>query len=387
MIPTKIKIIKILNKIKKVNLFKKKIVLHEPHLDSLDKKKILDCFQSGNLSSYGTLIGKFEKKISILTKSKNVICTNSGTSALHLALKGLGIERNEEVLLPSFNYIAAGNAILYSNCYPIFIDIEKRNLGVCPDKLENFLKNKTRLKKNYCINKITKRKISAIIVLHTFGHAAEIVEIIRICRKYNLKVIEDSAEAIGSYLNSKHLGTFGDIGILSFNGNKTITTGAGGAVLANSKKLADKVRSLCNISKLPHPWKYNYDGLGYNYKMPNFNASIGISQINKIKVLIKKKRLLFKKYQNEFREFDDIEIFEEGKHRKSNYWLNNIILKRKNKNFKELLIKTGNKHNIQLRPAWILMTDIKHFSRYYKDNLDNSKEMYDRIISIPSSVK
>ncbi len=227
--------------------------------------------------------------------------------------------------------------------------------------------------------------VKAIIPFHTFGHSCKIYKLKKIADSYNIKVIEDAAEALGSYYKNKHLGTFGQIGILSFNGNKIVTTGGGGAILTNNNLLAKNARKMIQVSKIPHKWKFKYKEIGYNYKMPNINAALGCAQLKRLNKNLKRKRIILKKYKKIFSKYKNINVVEEPKGCKSNYWLQNIVLKGKNKKFIEKLFNMANQRNITLRPAWSLLHKIDYLKNYPKDNLSNSNSMYNKIISLPSN--
>jgi len=375
----------IINKFKKMygkNVF---IKLHEPNLSYKDFGEVKKSIKNNYVSTIGNVVKKFEKKISILTKSNYVVATVSGSSALHTSVCALNIKKNEEILMPTLNYIASANAALLCNAIPHFIDIEKKTLGIDSTKLENYLKKNTIIKNNSCYNKKTKRKISAIIVLHTFGHPAKIDLIKKISKKYRLYLIEDAAEALGSKYKKKHLGTFGDIGILSFNGNKIITCGGGGAIITNNKSLSKKALHLISNSKLNHKWKYNYDQLGFNYRMPGINAALGVSQLERLNQFIKLKRKIYKKYNKLFYDLKNIELFKEPKNSYSNYWLNTLLVKNKNLKQRDNLIKKLNQKGIAARPVWTLLHKVSYLKKFPKMNLDNAIKLEKQIINLPSS--
>ena len=290
---------KILNKINKI-VKNKKVGLHEPHFDNHDFREVLKCLKSSYVSTVGSYVERFERKIAKYTKSKYVLLTNSGTSALYIALKTIGVDEKSNVLVPSLSFVATANAIKYNNAKPIFIDSSLDNFGMCPTSLENFLKEKTFLRKNKRVFKKNNLKISAIIVGHLFGACSEMSKLIKISKKFKIPLVEDSAEALGCFYKKKHLGSIGEIGILSFNGNKIITTGSGGAILTNNKKAYQLGQHLISVAKRKHSWDFYYDKVGYNLKMNNLSASLGYSQIRKINNLIKKKKNLKLKYQKIF---------------------------------------------------------------------------------------
>ena len=379
----KIIINNIVNSISKVTKnFSKE--LHEP---SLPKKEFKFISKTLNDKKFmiGPFVKKFEDKLIKLTKSKHVITTNTGSSALHISLKLLDIGNNDEILIPTLHYISSVNSTIYCGATPHFVDIEKNSLGVDCLKLNNYLKKISVIKKNKCVNKKSGKTIKAIIVLHTFGHAADIENVIKLCKKYKLVLIEDAAEAIGSFYKKKHLGTFGKIGILSFNGNKTISSAGGGAILTDNKTLAKKARYLISNSKTPHIWKYSYNQIGYNYRMPNLNAAVGFLQLKYLnKILIEKKKL-YKEYKKQFSKFDFIKIMDQPKFSKSNFWLQTLILDEKKKNIRDQILMKSYKRKIMLRPAWELLHTLNHLKKFPKMNLENALKIHKRIINLPSS--
>ena len=381
----KIEINNLINNLKRV-FGKKKVGLHEPILGILEKKELNKCINSGFISSSGNYyINQFEKRLKKIVNSKHVIAVINGTSAIHIALKVLGIKKNDEVLMPSLNFIAAANAVLYCNAIPHFIDIEKNSLFIDPKKLKKYLEKNFIRKKNYTINKKTKNILKAIIPFHTFGHSCDIQKIKKIATNFHLKIIEDAAEGLGSYNNGRHLGTFGHIGILSFNGNKIVTSGGGGAILTDNNLIAKRARSLTQVSKIPHQWKFNYKDLGYNYRMPNINAALGFAQLKRLNKNLKRKRNILKQYKKIFSNHKNIKLIEEPNGCKSNYWLQNIIINGRNKNYKNKFINSANNKGISLRPAWCLLHKINYLKKYPKDTLSNSNKMYDKIVSLPSN--
>ena len=331
------------------------------------------------VSTTGGLIDSFEKKIKNFTKAKYCVATVNGTSALHIGLKLVGVNANDEVLVPSFSFVSTANSILYCGANPHFVDIEESSLGIDGHKLYIYLKSLT--------NKKTGRIIKAIMPVHVFGHAVNMKNIIKISKKFNIKIVEDAAEALGSYYNNKHLGTFGDVGVLSFNGNKIITTGAGGAIITNNKKLGKKAKHLVSNSKIKHPWDYNHDQIGYNYRMASLNAALGCAQIIKIKEFLKKKRNIYKKYKKTLKVFNNsFFVMDEPKNSRSNYWLNAIILKKNSKNLKNKILKIAHKKHLKLRPIWKPINNFNHFKNFPKMKLKNVNKLKNRIINLPSGL-
>ena len=385
---------------KKNNFFIKKIfsklrlvvgknskLLHKPYLINGNEKKYLnECIDSSYVSgSGGKFIDLFENKIKKLTKSKNAISVINATSGLHLALRVLGVKENDEVLVPALTFVGTCNPIVYLKATPHFIDSSLENYGVDSDKLDKYLKKKTIIKSGYCINKNTKRRIKAIIIVHLFGHSADLDPLIKVAKKYKLKVVEDAAESIGSYYKGRHTGTIGHVGVISFNGNKSLTTGGGGVVITNNKKIADQIRFLASTSKVKHAFKYLHHGLGYNYRLANLNAAIGCAQIEKLKKIINSHRKLFKIYKKVFSGINGIEILGEPKKCFSNFWLQTLILKKNKKVSINKLLEYLNKKGYQVRPTWDLISDMKFYKNFPKMNLSQSKEIRATIINLPSS--
>lgn len=378
-----IKEFEIIKLIKKVHKNKKKIELHPPAIGKWETHEVSKAIKTKSISTYGQTTSLFEKKISKITKSKYVVALNSGTSALQLSIIASGIKYNEEVLIPALNFIASANSVIYNNSIPHFIESDN-NLGIDTSKLDKYLSLISSIKNNACYNKITKRIIKAIIPTHVFGHISNMGELMKLCKKYKLILIEDASEALGSYYKNKHAGTFGKLGVLSFNGNKIMTTGAGGAVITNSKNLADRVRFLSTTSKSFRKNSLIYDEVGYNYKMPSLNAAMGIGQLNKFKEIKKNKKNLFKKYEKVFSNYRNIKVIKSPKNCESNYWLNAIKLK--NTNFSKLF-DIANRENIQIRKIWSLINLGKAYRKYPKMKLNISKNLSKSIICIPSGAR
>ena len=364
-----------------------KIELHPPRIKKDDYTSIKKCLNTNYISTYGPFVNIFEKKIKNITKSKFVVAVNSGTSGIHLALLSLGVDKGDEILMPSLNFVASANSAIYCGCIPHFIDSEEQTLGADPNKLEKYLKQTTFIKNNYCYNKITKRKISALIAVHIFGHPCRITDLKKICSKYKIPILEDAAEGLGSYYKKKHVGTFADIGVISFNGNKIISTGSGGAILTNSKKIEKFSRNLASVGKLDHEWEYKYNQVGFNYRMANINAALGISQVDLLKQRLKAKRKLYNFYKNILKDFSELKLIKEPKDCKSNYWLQTIMLNSKFLKYKNKILRLFNQNNFQSRPIWQLLSDMEHFKKCPRMKITASKKMYDQIINLPSNPK
>ena len=364
---------------------KKPINLHEPFLDFKDQNYVKKSIKNLSVSTAGKETILFEKELKKFTKSKYILSTNSGTSGLHLALLSLNIQKDSEILMPSINYIASANCSLYSGFNPHFIDVKKNSLGIDIESLEKYLKKISKISKKKCINIKNKKTIAAIIVPHLFGHIYEIERLVKLAKKFYMFIIEDAAEAFGSYYKNKHAGTFGDIGVLSFNGNKLITTGGGGAVIFKKKENYLKALKLATINKTPHPFEYQYDKIGYNYRIPSLNAALGLSQLKKINSILKLKKKIYLKIHSFFHRSEVFKILSEPNYCKSNYWLITIVLKKNYTKFRDKFIKESNKNKIILRPVWRAIHKSAHLRKFSKMNLKNTKNLEKRIINLPSS--
>ena len=364
---------------------KKNSEIHEPIFFGNEMKYLKKTLDTTFVSTISPFVEKLEKQFCKYTGSKYAVALNSGTSALHLALLLSGVKKNDEVLLPSLNYIASSNAVLLVDAKPHFVDVENKTLGIDIKKLKNYLLKNTYQRNNLCINKKTKNLIKAIIPMHVFGHPSDLSGVLALAKKFNLTVIEDAAEGIGSFYKKKHVGTFGDIGILSFNGNKTITTGGGGMLLTKNKYIAKLAKHISTNSKVIKNFQINHNMIGYNYRMPGINAAIGCAQLENIEKIVKAKRKIFKIYDKEFEKIDGINFLKEPKNCRSNYWLQTIILDDKLKKNRNKIIKFCNKNKIKVRPVWQLMHKIKYLAKYSKMNLSNAENLEKKIINIPSS--
>ena len=358
--------------------------LHEPLFKGNEKKYLKKCIETGYVSYIGKYVNTFERKISKYTGSKNAVALVNGTSALHILLKYFNVGINDEVILPSITFVATANSVAYCKALPHFVDIEKETLGICPEKLEEYLKKIAIKKKGYCINKKTGRKIRVLIAVHVFGVPCKILEIKKICKMYNIKLIEDAAGAMGSFLKGKHLGNFSQAGVISFNGNKTITCGGGAVIITENKKLASKIRHLSTTAKKKHPWEYIHDEIGYNYRMTNLNAAIGCAQLENINRIISAKRKNFFLYKRLFKKNKDVQIIQEPNYSKTNYWLITLIIK-KNKKLKNQVLKELNQSGFQGRSIWKPLHTLKIFEKCPRGKLKNTMDIYNRAINLPSS--
>jgi perosamine synthetase len=362
-----------------------KIPLHAPVFFGNEKQYLSECIDTTFVSSVGQFVDRFEEMLAAYTGAKKAIVCVNGTNALHMALMLVGVEREDEVITQALTFIATCNAISYIGAHPVFIDVDKDTMGLSPKAVENWLSKNAILKDNQCFNKNTGRRIKACVPMHTFGHPVHLEELVEVCERYHLELVEDAAESLGSFYKGKHTGTFGKVGVLSFNGNKTITTGGGGALLFNDIELAKKAKHLSTQAKVTHRWEFVHDEVGYNYRMPNINAALGCAQMEKLEVILQNKRETAQKYKVFFAGMPEIEFFDEPKNCTSNFWLNAVILpdKIKQQEFLEFTDDRG----VMTRPIWQMMNKLTMFSDCQTDTLETSQWFADRVVNIPSSIK
>ncbi|ELP9219068.1 aminotransferase LegC [Campylobacter coli] len=361
------------------------IALHEPCFIGNEKKYLLECIDNGFVSSVGEFVTRFEEALKEKTKARFVIATNTGTAALHIALLANGIDENCEVITQSISFVATANAITYTGAKPVFLDIDENTLSLSPKALEHFLENQTYQKDNLSYNKTTHKPIKACVIMHTFGLSAHIKAIKELCEKYHILLIEDAAEALGSTYENKALGTFGKCGILSFNGNKIITGGCGGAILSDDENLAKLARHLSTTAKIPHPYEYDHDRIAYNYRLCNINAAILLAGLENLELFLENKRELAKIYKDFFKNHDKCKFIDEKSNEKSNFWLNTLLFK--NENLRNIFLEECLKNNIFVRPVWKSLPSLKAFQNCQSNELINTKKLEKRLINLPSSVR
>lgn len=361
------------------------IALHEPCFIGNEKAYLARCIDSGFVSSVGEFVGEFEMKIAQFVGAKFAVAMNCGTSALHIALLCNGVNEKCEVITQSISFVATANAISYTGAKPIFLDINEDNLSLSPKALKEFLHKHTFIKDNQCFNKATQKCIKACVVMHSFGLSAHIKEIKALCDEFHLTLIEDAAEALGSFYESKALGLFGKCGIFSFNGNKTITGGCGGILVSDDEKIAKFARHLSTTAKIPHPYRYEHDYIGYNYRLCNINAALLVAQLENLPLFLDEKRKLAGLYKDFFKDNENFIFVDEMPNSKSNFWLNTLIAKDEStaRNF----IESAHKANIFVRGAWDTLSSLKMYQNCQKDELLNTKKLEKRIVNLPSSVR
>lgn len=358
--------------------------LHEPVFFGNEKKYLAECIDSTFVSSVGKFVDQFEQMMAEYTGAKYAIATVNGTAALHIALKLVGTDENSEVITQPLTFIATCNAISYCNAKPIFVDVDRDTMGLSPESLKIFLASETIQKDGTCYNKTTGKKITAVIPMHTFGHPCKIDEIATICDKYNIALVEDAAESLGSYYKGQHTGTFGKIAAFSFNGNKTITTGGGGMIITDDEALAKHAKHLTTTAKVPHPYEYIHDEIGYNYRLPNLNAALGCAQMEILDIILKNKRELAEQYIDFFAT-ENLDFVTELKDSKANYWLNAVLLKDKEE--RDLFLKETNDRGVMTRPVWVLMNKLNMFKSCQCTDLSNALWLEEGVVNIPSGVR
>ena len=360
--------------------------LHEPIFSSLEQQYVRDCIDSTYVSSVGDFVNRFEDAICSYTGAKYAVATVNGTAALHLGLLVAGIANGDEVLIPTLSFVATANAVTYCGAVPHFIDSDLLTMGVDVGKLRGYLQKITIVKNNQCLNKDSGRVIKAIVPMHTFGHPVNIDALLSLANEFNLLVVEDAAESLGSFYKESHTGTFGVLAALSFNGNKIITTGGGGAIITNNSQLAKRAKHLSTTAKIANQLAFEHDFIGYNYRMPNINAALGCAQIEKMSIFIDAKRKLAQLYKDSFAMVKGVEFFQEPTNCISNYWLNTILLNERNTGARDCILTKLNSKGIQARPSWRLLHSLSMFRGCPRmHDLEGSSFLEKAIINIPSS--
>lgn len=360
------------------------IALHEPLFVGNERKYVIDAIDSTYVSSVGKYVDEFEVRMAQYTGAKYAVATVNGTAALHMALLVAGVEEDDLVITQPLSFIATCNAISYIKASPIFIDVDKDTLGLSPQVLREYLSRSATIKDGKCIHKKSGKRISACVPMHTFGHPARIDQIVEICHEFKINVVEDAAEAIGSKYQGRHAGTFGLLGTYSFNGNKTITCGGGGAIVTNNEALAKKAKHLTTQAKIPHRWNFDHDFVGYNYRMPNLNAALACAQLEMLDTFVEAKRSLAVQYQSLFKGLK-LHFVAEPASAHSNYWLNAVIMDSPAQ--RDEFLHYTNDRKIMTRPAWNLMSAVAMFRDCDQSDLSNAQYLADRLVNLPSSPK
>lgn len=376
---------KVLESLKKLSNGKDFIPLHEPIFEGNENKYVSNCIESGWVSSVGSYVDLFEEKLAEYLNVKKVVVISNGTSAIHAALHALGINNRCEVLIPAMTFVATANAVSYTGATPHLVDSNLKNLGLCPDLLEEHLKNIATLnEKGECINKNTKKVIKAIIPMHCLGFPVDMDRLKEVCDTYNIIIVEDAAESLGSFYKGTATGGIGEVGAISFNGNKVITCGGGGAIATNNEELGKKLKHITTTAKSSKEGFFFHDELGFNYRMPNLNAALGCAQLEKLNEYLKIKRKLAEQYKDLFSKIPEVEFLEEEQDTIANYWL--CAIKVKNKSYLDEIIKVTNENNIMTRPLWTPMHKLPMYKKCPKSRVNNSEVLEETIICLPSSV-
>ena len=361
------------------------IALHEPCFKGNEWAYVKDCIDSTWVSYVGKYVERFERMLEEFTGVKKAVAVVNGTTALQIALIISGVKPGDEVLVPTLTFVATANAVVHCGAIPHFVDSEEKTLGLDPHKFKKYLATIAKINSIGCINKQTGRRIKAVIPMHTFGHPVDVDPLIEVCNEYKIDIIEDAAESLGSYYKGEHTGNRGKLSILSFNGNKTITTGGGGAIITNDEAAGKLAKHLTSTAKIPHRWEYRHDHVGYNYRLPNLNAALGCAQMEQLPKFIAQQRTVASLYRDAFRSLKGVKFFIEPPDAKSNYWLNTILLDDANLEQRDILLAKTNDAGIMTRPAWTLMHELPIFSDCPKMDLTCAEDLEARLINIPSS--
>ncbi len=359
------------------------IPLHRPVFEGNEKRYLIDCIDSNFVSSVGVKVAEFEQQIATFTGAKYAVATVNGTAALHVALQLVGVQRDDEVITQALTFIATCNALSYAGAHPVFVDVDRDTLGLSPTALRQFLVSNAELRGGRAFNKSTGRCLSACVPMHTFGIPCRIEEIVSICDEYGIAVVEDAAESLGSYVGTRHTGTFGKLATLSFNGNKVITTGGGGMIITDDAELASHAKHLTTTAKVPHPFEFVHDEVGYNYRLPNLNAALGCAQMERLPEMLAVKVEVARRYAEFFKSVG-ITFMQAPAGITANYWLNAIVLDSLQE--RDAFLEFTNSRGVMTRPIWRLMTRLAMFSNCQHDGLVNSSWLEDRVVNVPSSV-
>lgn len=363
------------------------VVLHEPYFGGREWEYLKDCLDSTFVSSVGKFVDRFEDDLAAYTGARHAVAVVNGTAALHIALKLAGVDRDDEVLSPALSFVATANAITYCGAIPHFVDSEESTLGVDPIALRDYLRSRTEVRGGVCVNIATGRAIRALVPMHTFGHPSDMDALLAVAADYRLALVEDAAESLGSLIGTRHAGTFAKIAAVSFNGNKTVTTGGGGAVLTDDSELARRAKHITTTAKLPHRWAFVHDEPGYNYRMPNLNAALGCAQLEQLPRLVAAKRRLFERYESAFADVSGVRVVREPGGTTSNYWLQSIILDAHLAGERDRILEATNGDGLMTRPTWTPMHKLGPYADCPRMELHVAEALASRVINIPSSAQ
>jgi perosamine synthetase len=361
------------------------VSLHEPCFAGNEWRYLKDCLDSTFVSSVGAYVNRFESDIAAFTGTRHAIAVVNGTAALHVALRLAGVLAGDEVLIPALTFIATANAVAYCGAAPHFVDSDEQRLGLDPQALREYLTANADVRNGQAVNRVTGRVIRAVVPMHAFGHPVDIEGVLALARDFHLAVVEDAAESLGSWVGGRHTGTFGLMGTLSFNGNKTITTGGGGAIITNDFEIARRARHLTTTAKLPHRWEYGHDEVGFNYRLPNLNAALGCAQLEQLPGFLAAKRELFKRYRAAFSRVSEVRLVAEPPGCMSNYWLQTLLLEPRKAHLRDRVLAATNDAGLMTRPAWTLLHRLVPYRESPRMPLPGAESLERRLINLPSS--
>ena len=361
------------------------VALHEPCFAGKEWIYLKECLDSTFVSSVGKFVDRFEADLAAYTGAKYAVAVVNGTAALHAALRLAGVQPGDEVLIPALTFVATANSAAYCGAIPHFVDSEERSLGIDPTALRAYLKSIAEVRQGYCVNRASGRVIRAVVPMHAFGHPFDIDGMLSVSRDYRLQLVEDAAESLGSTFRGRHTGTFGLLGTLSFNGNKTITTGGGGAIITDNAEIAKRAKHLTTTAKVPHRWDYVHDEIGFNYRLPNLNAALGCAQLEQLPLFLAAKRRLFADYQSAFAKLPGMRLVTEPEDCKSNYWLQTLLLDSSTAEQRDSILAATNDAGLMTRPSWTLMHKLSPYRGSPRMELTVAEDLATRLINLPSS--
>ena len=361
--------------------------LHEPLFGEGELATVTETLESTMVSSVGPQITEFEDQVKKFTGAAFAVATVNGTAALQIALEASGLRRGDEVLIPSLTFAATASAVVHAGGIPVFIDSDPERVGLDPSSLRSWLQANAVTSAGKTINNASGNSIHSVVPVHIFGHPVDINQVLEICNEFNILLIEDAAESLGSYFENRQTGTFGTAGIISFNGNKTITTGGGGMVLTNSEEVASRARHLITTAKVPHAWEYIHDAVGYNFRLPNLNAALGVAQMKNLESIVKMQRRLYEKYATELRDVSGVSLLSEPADSRSNFWLQAIVLDRGQEGSRDEILELFHSDGLKVRPAWRPLHMLEPYARYERTSMAGTEDVYARLVNLPSSPK
>jgi perosamine synthetase len=369
-----------------LSIFEPPVALHEPLFEGNEARYVAECVSNGWVSSVGEFVERFERELAALCGVEHAVAVVNGTAALHLALLVAGVERDDEVLVPALSFVATANAVAHCGAVPHFVDLSEKTLGLDPEKLRDHLKEVLEVRPDgRSWNTRTGRRVSVCVPMHTFGHPVEMEGLLQVCGEWGITVVEDAAEGIGSRYKGKHLGSFGRLGAISFNGNKLMTTGGGGVILSDDAEMARRAKHLSTTAKLPHAFEYVHDEVGFNYRLPNINAALGCGQLEQLPQMLERKRALARRYSRLFEDLEGVKVFQEPAGATSNYWLNTLILAPECQDELDGILEATNAAGVMTRPVWRMLPSLPMYRRAPRASLDSAASLERRILNLPSS--